>query len=56
MKVWRIECETEGREVYYVRAETEEDARLQFDSGDMPEPSVAETLHSEITSVEEASE
>lgn len=56
MAVWRIEAETRGREVYYVEAETEEQARRMFDDGDVPEPSVSEVLEAFATTVEEVSD
>jgi hypothetical protein len=54
VKVWRVECVTEGREVYYVQAETAEGARVQLEEGDAPKPSVSEILSVEITNIEEA--
>lgn len=55
MKVYRVEVETEGREVYYVQAETEQQAHDLVATGDL-DPSVSEVLSGTITSVEEADE
>lgn len=54
--IWRIEAAVSGREVYYVEADSEEDARARFEDGDLPEPSIAETLEAEIKTIEEATE
>jgi hypothetical protein len=51
MPVFRVEVETEGREVYYVQAEDEDNARQQVNN-DALEPSVSEVLGGIIVNVE----
>ena len=53
--IYRIEVETEGREVYYVQAATEQEAREIVDEGRI-EPSVSEVTGGSITSVERESD
>jgi hypothetical protein len=52
--VWRVEVETEGREVYVVEADTEDEARALVDGdADLGRPLVSEvTSFGPIISVE----
>ena len=49
--VYRVEVETQGREVYYVQAASEDEARAQVNDGDH-EPSVSEVTSGEVVNVE----
>lgn len=49
-KVWRIEAHGDVRELYVVEADTEDEAREMFESGDAGNPYVSEAS-TEITSI-----
>ncbi len=51
MTVFRIETETEGREVYCVEADSEEQAREKLERGEGGQPIVAEVTGSSIETV-----
>lgn len=55
MKVYRVEVETEGREVYYVQADSPQAAHDLVNTGEL-DPSVSEVTSGTITLVEEANE
>lgn len=49
--IYRIETETEGREVYCIEADSEEQAREKCNRGEGGRPVVAEVTGSSIASV-----
>lgn len=55
MPVYRITTETEGREVYELQADTEEEARERVDTGAV-EPIVSEVIGGSIERVEEVTD
>lgn len=50
--VYKVEVETEGREVYHVEASNEEDARRQVNECVAGEPTVSEVTGGSIVNVE----
>ena len=52
MTLFKLECHGEVREVYYVEALDEADARAAFERGELTEPAISEAS-TEITSISE---